>query len=161
MAKSNVGPLPTSGPLKERWENVQRRCVPGAKDQKSAFQLNCEKRHKAVVKNALIKGYLKVLDEQLILKLQRDSEGDEAASELQDVRRIDMRYGGVQTLQQSSMLACQNLRVCNLRGCYVNEIGAFYGCCSLLKLDLADNQVGLLLSACSVWREGLTDRLVS
>lgn len=114
-----------------------------AEEQKSPYAINCERKHKEAIKVALTKGYFKTLNEQLILKLQRSSEGDEAALQLQEVQRIDVSHGSVQALHQASLLACQNLRVCNLRGCYLIDIAAFYGCSSLLKLDLADNQVSV------------------
>ena len=135
MSKSRVSPW-----LQQR---VQRYFVPKA-EQKSTYQVSSERRYKAAVRVALSKGYLKTLDEQLILELQRSSEDDNAALEVHEVQRIDLRYGGVQALDHVSLLACHKLRVCNLRGCYVSDIVAFYRCKNLLKLDLADNQVSLL-----------------
>ena len=121
--------------LKE-WVPVQRPLVPKSKSQSS------DKRHQARLKAALEDGYLRVLDKDLILEFQRKSEGSEARSQLKSVQRIDLRACHVHRLDEEAILSCMRLRICNLSGCYVQELGAFYGSINLLKLDLSNNQVG-------------------
>lgn len=86
-------------------------------------------------------GYLKVLDRDLILESQCVSEGSDAPSELEAVERIALRSHQIGTLDEEAILSCVRLRICNLNGCYVQDIAAFYGSVNLLKLDVSDNEV--------------------
>lgn len=96
---------------------------------------------KRTFKNASEDGYLKTLDQNLILESQKESEGDNAPSELQAVERIELSDYPVSRLDEDAILSCVRLRICNLSGCYIQNIGAFYGSVNLLKLNLSDNQV--------------------
>ena len=86
-------------------------------------------------------GFLQTLDGDLILSFQSEREGDNAATELEEVERIEVRGYAVKTLQEEAILSCIRLRICNLNECYISDITPFYGSVNLLKLDLSDNQV--------------------
>ena len=82
------------------------------------------------------------MDGDLILATQRESDGPDAADELQDVLRISLNGCHVQAVDDIAILSCSKLRICNLQACYIGDISPFYGCINLLKLELSDNQVG-------------------
>lgn len=87
------------------------------------------------------RNYLRTLDQELILKCQEESEGPEAAArDLQAVGRISLSEQRIGRLDEEAILSCVRLRICNLGGCYLEDIRAFYGSVNLLKLDLSNNQ---------------------
>ena len=105
----------------------------------AARRRDSARRQREIVRNGLLKGHLKVLNEDLILGSGHNSEIEE--EDLQRVLRINLSCEHVQILQRKALLHCTNLTICNLTGCYVTKIAAFEGCCNLIKLDCADNQV--------------------
>lgn len=119
--------LEPAGP--RQWVSVQRQLKPAVK--------NLVRQ-----RNSQGDGFLQTLDGDLILSFQNESEGENAATELQAVERIEVRGYAVKTLQDEAILSCLRLRICNLSECYISDITPFYGSVNLLKLDLSDNQVG-------------------
>lgn len=111
-------------------------------DPEVASRRESARRRREIVRNGLSKGYLKVLNEELILE-QSDCnrKAYDRVDELNKLLRLDLSYQNVQTMHYQSLLKCSNLKICNLRGCYLTSITPLQGCCNLLQLDLADNQV--------------------
>ncbi len=129
-----------------QWIPLQRQLLPKTKEAANQYQKNARRRHREAVENALRKGHLKLLDEDLILASQEaESEGAGAPLELRDVRRIALRGSHVQAVDDIAVLSCERLRLCSLEGCYLSDIGAFYGCVNLLRLDVSNNQVSNVL----------------
>lgn len=127
---------------RRQWIPLQKQLVPRAKKAVSQYQRNARRRHKEAIDNALRKGHLKLLGEELILDSQLESEGINSALELRDVLRISLGRSHVQAVDDIAILSCTRLRLCNLESCYLDDISAFYGCVNLLKLDVSNNQVG-------------------
>lgn len=125
-----------------QWIPLQKQLVPKVKGAASQYQINARRRHREAIESALRKGYLKLLDEDLILESQRESEREQAADELQCVLRISLSGRHIQAIDDIAILSCARLRICNLSACYVADIAPFYSCVNLLKLDVSDNQVG-------------------
>ena len=125
-----------------QWIPLQKQLVPRTKQTSTVYQKNIERRHRETIDSALKHGYLKYLNEELILQSQTK---DEAVLELQDVCRISLNRSHVQTLDDIALLSCTRLRICNLGSCYVRDISAFYGSINLLKLDVSNNQVRLIM----------------
>ena len=136
----------------KQWVSVQKPLMPQlrggggrgpgtAAQDAAAVNLKKNLHNKLTFKAALDAGYLKVLNKELILEFQRQCEGEDGRSKLKDVERIDLRACYVCKLDEEAVLSCVRLRICNLSGCYLQEIGAFYGSINLLKLDLSNNQV--------------------
>ena len=125
-----------------QWIPLQKQLVPKVKETGTAYQKNIERRHKETIDSALKRGYLKCLDKELILQTQLDTEEGEAATELQNVRRISLNSFQVQALDEFALISCMRLRVCNLGSCFLRDISAFYGSVNLVKLDVSNNQVG-------------------
>jgi len=108
----------------------------------AALRRASARRQKEIVRNGLLKGHLKVLDEELILQQLGNGPNSEIVeADLQQVLRINLNCAHVQMLQHKALLNCTNLTICNLQGCYITKISAFEGCSKLIKLDCADNQV--------------------
>ena len=127
-----------SGASQRQWVSVQGQLVPKVKNPSTTIS---ERRQQATIRAALQKGYLKILDQKLILDSQI-SEGDGVLPvSLEQVRKIDVRGLQVQALDELAILSCARLRICNLSGCFIKNISAFYGSVNLLKLDLSNNQV--------------------
>lgn len=118
-----------------QWIPLQQQLVPSPKDATSAYRRNVQRRQKEAIQRALSKGYLKILDRNLILE-QWDSESD-----LEQVLRISLPGSRVQTIDDVALLSCARIRICNLPDCYLSDVEAFYGSINLLKLDLSNNQV--------------------
>ena len=127
-----------------QWIHLQKQLVPQAKETTSvqtSYTKNALRRQREVIEAAVKRGHLKLLNKELILDSQLRTEGCAAAPELEYVQRISLGRCHVQALDDFDLLSCVRLRICNLESCYLNDISAFYGCVSLLKLDLTDNQV--------------------
>ena len=128
-----------------QWVPLQKQLLPqpkGAEREAGAlYQHHARRRQREALEEALKKGYLRQLDRDLILASQVESEGAAAPVELCDVRRVSLSGRNVQALDDIALLSCARLRVVNLASCFLRDIGAFYGCTSLLKLDVSDNQV--------------------
>lgn len=127
-----------------QWIPLQKQLVPKAKELTSvhtSYTRNSLRRHREAIEAALRRGHLKLLNQELILDSQLQTEGCAAASELEYVQRISLGRCHVQALDDFALLSCVRLRICNLESCYLSDISAFYGCVSLLKLDLTSNQV--------------------
>ena len=125
------------------WIHLQRQLLPLTKEPPSLndnYTRNALRRHREAIETALKRGHLKLLNRQLILDSQLQSEGCAAASELEYVQRISLGRCHIQALDEFDLLSCVRLRICNLESCYISDVGAFYGCVSLLKLDLTNNQ---------------------
>ena len=125
--------VPTAGP--KQWVSVQRQLVPKSKKQ------SIPRRHPAPYTQL---SYLKVLNRDLISDYQRKngfSEDPNNPLELDSIQKIDVRGYYVHRIDEDTLLSCTRLRLCNLSGCYVKDIGAFYGSINLLKLDLSNNRV--------------------
>lgn len=112
----------------KQWISVQSQLVPKAKEPPTRQQPGAD-------------DYLKTLNGELILDSQNVSEGLDRPTELGTVERISLSHQQVGWLEEEAILSCVRLRICNLSGCYVQDIGAFYGSVNLLKLDLSDNEV--------------------
>ena len=126
------------------WIRFQKQLVPQTKETSSihiSYTKNALRRQREAIEAAVKCGHLKQLNRELILDSQLRTEGCAAASELEHVQRISLGRCHVQALDDFDLLACVRLRICNLESCYLSDISAFYGCVSLLKLDLTDNQV--------------------
>ena len=121
--------------------DVQKRLVPQEKEATSRYEKNLQRRYREAVREAIKKGYLKLLDRELILQLQEESEGEEAATELYDVLRISLQGCRVQSLDEIALLSCTRLRICNVESSYISDMRPFFSCVNLLKLDLSNNQV--------------------
>lgn len=102
-----------------------------------AYSKNVWRRQKESVKIAISRGYLKTLDSGLILRQWGDLDGEG----LGDVQRISLPGSQVRIINDTALISCLRLRICNLPNCYLEDMGAFYGCVHLLKLDLSNNQV--------------------
>lgn len=122
----------------KQWIPLQKQLLPRTKEEGAVYQKNIERKYEQTIDRALKRGYLKYLDEDLILQSQEDSEG---VSELQNVYRVSLNRSHVQVLDEIAVLSCTNLTICNLGSCFLRDISAFYGSVNLLKLDLANNQV--------------------
>ena len=116
-----------------QWLSLQKQVVMKMKDSSISHM------RQSATETALEKGYLKVLDEDLIMQSQEAE--NTVPSDLDEVQRIQLNGCNVQALDEMAILSCVRLRICNLSGCYIQNISAFYGCINLLKLDLSDNQV--------------------
>ena len=114
----------------KQWISVQSQLVPRTKEPPARQQPGAD-------------DYLKTLNRELILESQSASDGLERPTELQAVERIALSHQQVGWLEEEAILSCVRLRICNLSGCYVQDIGALYGSVNLLKLDLSDNEVRL------------------
>ena len=126
------------------WIHLQRQLVPQIKETTSLdarYTKNALRRQRETIEAAIRRGYLKQLNKELVLDSQLRTEGCAAASELEYVQRISLGRCHIQSIDDFDLLSCVRLRICNLESCYLEDIGAFYGCNSLLKLDLTDNQV--------------------
>lgn len=126
--------VPGAGPPKQ-WVSVQRQLIPKSKKQ------SIPRKHPAPYTQL---SYLKVLNSDLISDYQRKNgfiEDPKEPLELASIQKIDVRGYYVHRIDEDTMLSCTRLRLCNLSGCYVKDIGAFYGSINLLKLDLSDNRV--------------------
>lgn len=130
-----VSQQPAPASALKQWLSVQRQLVPKTKGPGGV------KKH---LKGASQDGYFRVLNKALILDYQRRTEGDDARAELEGVQRVDLRGCHVHKLDEEAILSCVRLRLCNLSGCHLQDVGAFYGSINLLKLDLSNNQVSLL-----------------
>lgn len=130
-----------------QWIPLQKQLVPKTKGDSAAgqYQRNARRRHREAIEYALRKGHLKLLDSELILASQLESEGAGAALELRDVLRISLGGSHVQALDDIAVLSCARLRLCCLESCYLSDISAFYGCVNLLRLDVSNNQVATSL----------------
>ena len=122
----------------KQWIPLQKQLVPKTKQPGSAYQRNLLRRHREAIRTALTRGFLKLLDQKLILESQLDTD---QATEVGDVLRISLNACSVQALDDIAVLSCVRLRICNLSSCYLGDISAFYGSVNLLKLDVSNNQV--------------------
>ena len=120
-----------------KWIPLQQQLVPRAKDATSVYSRNVRRRQKEAIRQALEKGYLKILSTSLVLEQWED----ERENDLESVLRISLPGSRVQAIDDVTLLSCVRLRVCNLPDCYVSDVEAFYACVNLLKLDLSNNQV--------------------
>lgn len=123
-----------------QWIPLQQHLVPQVN---AAYEKNVLRRQREAIESALKQGHLKYLDQYLILASQVVSEHErqEPISDLQEVLRISLSGGSIQSIDHVDILLCVKLRLCNLGSCYVRDISAFYGCVNLLKLELSGNQV--------------------
>ena len=128
-----------------QWVPLQRQLVPAALEkEEEAYSRNVRRRQREAMQDALRKGFMKTLDQDLILQQWRDdSEGEESSGSLEHVLRVSLPRSGVQAVQDVALLSCPRLRICNLPHCFIRDLSAFYGCVNLLKLDLSNNQVSL------------------
>lgn len=127
-----------------QWIHLQKQLVPQAKETTSvhdSYIKNALRRQRETIEAAIKRGHLKQLNKELILDSHLRAEGCAAAFELEHVQRISLGRCHVHALDDFDLLSCVRLRICNLESCYLDDISAFYGCVSLLKLDLTDNQV--------------------
>lgn len=132
-----------------QWIPLQKQLFPLIKEPVTAYQKNAKRKHQETIDTALKRGFIKCLDQELILHSQAESE---TVKELEDVLRISLNCANVQALDEIAILSCTRLRICNLGSCYVRDITAFYGSVNLLKLDLSNNQVSsqsIVLLFCS------------
>jgi len=128
-------PRHTARPNSKQWVLLQKQLVPKGRSYAG------EGDYQSLSVSTSEKNYPKILDEDLILELQEESEGPNAPFELQEVERITVIAYPVNRLDEAAILCCERLRLCNLNGCYIEDIRAFYGSVNLLKLDVSDNQV--------------------
>ena len=133
-----------------QWIHLQKQLLPQTKETTSSvhasYTKNALRRQREAIEAAVKRGHLKLLNKDLILDSQLRTEGCAAAAELEHVQRISLGRCHVQALDDFDLLSCVRLRICNLESCYLNDISAFYGCVSLLKLDLTDNQVSIYMN---------------
>lgn len=129
------------------WVTLQRQLRPqpkavvGGEAGEGLYQRHERRRQREALEEALKRGHIRQLDRDLVLASQLESEGASAPVELRDVRRISLSGSSVQTLDDIAILSCAFLRVCNLASCFLRDVSAFYGCSTLLKLDVSNNQV--------------------
>lgn len=140
--ENNMAAAGASAVGKQQWVPLQRQLVPMTKDGAEVYRRNVRRRQKEAIQNALSKGYLKTLDQELILQCQPTSDDGSTDEELEGVLRVSLPSGRVRSIDDMALLSCPRLRLCNLPYCFVNDMAAFYGCVNLLKLDLCNNQVG-------------------
>ena len=145
----NNSKMAAGGEHLRQWVSMQRQLMPATRDDVGeAYQRNVRRRQREAVQNALRKGYLKTLDQDLILsqwvassgESLRDNEKDVIAA-LQLVQHISLPRSGVQALDEVALVSCSRLRICNLPHCFLTDISPLYGCVNLLRLDLSHNQV--------------------
>lgn len=139
--------MAAAGGTPREWVSLQRQLRPqpkaiiGGETRECLYQRHERRRQREALEEALKRGHIRQLDRELILASQLESEGAAAPVELRDVRRISLTGSSVQTLDDIAILSCAFLRVCNLASCFLRDVSAFYGCSSLLKLDVSNNQV--------------------
>lgn len=92
----------------KQWIPLQKQLVPRTKEEGAVYQKNIERKYEETIDSALKRGYLKCLDEDLILQSQGDSE---SVSELQNVYRISLNHSHVQLLDEIALLSCTKLRI--------------------------------------------------
>ena len=122
-----------------QWIALKKKLEPGKNEAESSYERNVNQRHRNIVENALKSGYLKVLDEELILSSQcGEARG---CKNIKDVLHIFLPRCHIQLLDSAALYHCTRLTICYLSSCYIGDITPFRSCARLLKLDLSNNQV--------------------
>lgn len=138
------------------WVKLQSSITPKSKEDSTSKRIrDLKRRQREAIRFAYQKGFLRRLDYDFLYehifgrKVPKDDENDEGedlpAPELNmaELPWLNLDSKHIRTIDEITLLSCEQLKICILSSNYISDITAFSLCINLVKLDLRDNQVQL------------------